>query len=100
MPDAPAKPSFFDDMRAALPEAHQVTMDQAFLSGRMTQAEVDLATSDPVARRAAEAIDTVRATIDTAAADFEALPEPWRTWLIDARLAVDTADDALSHIGL
>lgn len=100
MPDAPAKPRFFDDMRAALPAAHQVTMEQAFLDGRMTQAEVDLAAKDPVAQRVAAAIDTVRAAIDTAAADFNALPEPWRTWLNEARAAVDTADDALSHIGL
>lgn len=99
-PPPPPKPSFFDEMRAALPEAHRVSLDQAYLAGQLAQEKIDEATSSPEAKQISDAIDRVRAIVDEVSGKFDVLPAPLSAILKEAKSIVDLADDALEHVGL
>ena len=99
-PKADSKPSFFDEMRAALPEAHRVSLEQAFLDGRLAQEKADELRGSSTAQEVAAAIDKVASLLAAASPYFDAMPEPLRTILRDAQKAVDVADKALAPLGL
>jgi hypothetical protein len=99
-PAAQAAPSdFFDKMRAALPLAHQVSLQQAYDAGQLAQEKIDEVSQNPSAAAVARALDEVVAKVQAVSGYFDLFPEPARTILKDAALGLKVADDVLAPFG-
>jgi hypothetical protein len=97
---SPGTNTFFDAMRAALPLAHQVSLEQSYLDGRLAQEKVDEVSQNPNAAAVAKALDDVVAKVAEVQQYFDLFPEPARTILKDAALGLKVADDVLAPFGL
>jgi hypothetical protein len=93
------KSDFFDEMRAALPEAHVVALKQAFLAGQLAQEKLDEMATDPRGQALGEAVDALRKALADAGPFLDSLPEPLRTVLSELEKAVDVAEAMVDALG-
>jgi hypothetical protein len=90
----------FAELRAALPAAHQLSLDQARLQGRVDQAVIDRLSTDPRLVVLAALLDKLNGALDEARPFIDALPDPWKTIFGDVAAAVRVADKSISPLGL